>query len=71
MDSGGLSDYDNRMIDLQHRQSDRQRITELQAEREKDKARIAELEQRLRRINAINDNPAVFNKEIDELSTVL
>lgn len=32
--------------------------------------RIAELEQRLKRINAINDNPARFDAEIDELSKV-
>lgn len=33
-------------------------------------ARIAELERRLKRINAINDNPARFDTEIDELSTL-
>lgn len=31
--------------------------------------RLGECERRLMRINAINDNPARFNKEIDELST--
>lgn len=33
-------------------------------------ATIDALYRRLRRINAINDNPARFDKEIDELSTV-
>jgi hypothetical protein len=33
-------------------------------------ARVEELERRLIRINAINDNPAIYNSEINELSTL-